>query len=75
MKDIGKALVNIGLDYIIRLDEWLDKNIGKQELKAMKEHVIKFSQLAINFIDTTFESILSENGTKKEKQQTKHSEL
>ncbi|CAH8821210.1 unnamed protein product [Trichobilharzia szidati] len=53
VEDVAKALINLGLDYVIRLDEWLDKNVGKKELKEIKQNLVKFSQLAVNFIDTS----------------------
>ncbi|CAH8821216.1 unnamed protein product [Trichobilharzia szidati] len=75
VEDVAKALINLGLDYVIRLDEWLDKNVGKKELKEIKQNLVKFSQLAVNFIDTTFASILTEDDEEKEGEKTKHSEL
>ncbi|VDQ08650.1 unnamed protein product [Trichobilharzia regenti] len=58
VEDIAKALINLGLDYVIRLDEWLDKNVGKKELKEIKQNLMKFSQLAVNFIDTSNDLLL-----------------
>lgn len=45
--------MNAGFDYANLLHKWFEKNIGKNEIKIIKQNIAKFGKLALNFIDSS----------------------
>ncbi|CAH8438620.1 unnamed protein product [Schistosoma rodhaini] len=85
LSTITEELINSGLDYANLLHGWIEKNVGKNEIKIIKKNLMKFGQLALNFIDSTIQNLIKDdndddgedinNNNEHNNLQRKHSEL
>ncbi|KAH8854837.1 hypothetical protein EWB00_005041 [Schistosoma japonicum] len=64
---ITDEMINAGLHYVNQLNEWLEKNVGKKEIKTIKQNVIKYGQLALNLIDSTIQNLLKDDDNDEDK--------
>ncbi|CAH8438207.1 unnamed protein product [Schistosoma guineensis] len=58
---ITEELMNAGFDYANLLHKWFEKNIGKNEIKIIKQNLAKFGKLALNFIDSTIQNLIKDD--------------
>ncbi|KAK4472966.1 hypothetical protein MN116_004167 [Schistosoma mekongi] len=79
---ITDEMINAGLNYVSQLNEWIEKNVGKKEIKTIKQNFIKFSQLALNFIESTIQNFIKDddndednNDKEQYNSRSKHNEL
>ncbi|CAH8436609.1 unnamed protein product [Schistosoma turkestanicum] len=56
-----QELINAGLDYANVVQGWLEKNVGKEEIKMVKQNMAKFGQLALHFIDSTIQNLMKDD--------------
>ncbi|VDP48575.1 unnamed protein product [Schistosoma margrebowiei] len=58
---ITEELMNAGFDYANLLHKWFEKNIGKNEMKIIKQNLAKLGKLAFNFIDSTIQNLIKDD--------------